>query len=63
MSDSTNGHTDEHGNITQNDVPVHATDEEAMGAPSTDRQHSETAGSPGGGNAQAPKHDHKARGT
>ncbi len=60
MSDTESGHTDEHGDITQNDVPIHGSDEEATGYPNTDRQHSENAASPGGGRPDAPKHDHKA---
>jgi hypothetical protein len=60
MSDNTNGHTDARGDITQNDVPIHATDEEATGYPNSDRQQSETAASPAGGDAEAPKHDHQA---
>ncbi len=52
-------HTDSAGDIAQNGVPVHATDEEPTGLPTSDRHLSETAAAADGGNADAPKHDHK----
>ena len=57
-------HTDSQGNVMQNGVPVHASDEEpheqATGYPDSGRQLSETAASTHGGDADAPKHDHGA---
>ena len=55
-------HTDSAGNVMQNGVPVHASDEEpheqATGLPDSGRQLSETAAASHGGDADAPKHDH-----
>jgi hypothetical protein len=51
-------HTDSAGNIHQEGVPVHATDDEPASLPTSDRHHSETAPHPAGGNADAPKHEH-----
>jgi hypothetical protein len=55
-------HTDANGDLHQNGVPVHATDEEATGYPTSDRHLSETAAHEAGGDAEAPKHDHGAKG-
>ncbi len=51
-------HTGSTGNLHQNGVPVHATDEEPMGMPTSDRHQSETASHESGGDADAAKHDH-----
>ena len=63
---STDGqvHTDSKGDVMQNGVPVHASDEEpheqATAYPNSDRQLSETAATTHGGDAKTPKHDHGA---
>lgn len=44
--------TDHHG------IPEAACDDVPTGHPTSDRHHSETAASPRGGNARAPKHSH-----
>jgi hypothetical protein len=54
-------HTDSNGDLHQNGVPVHATDEEATGLPTSDRHMTETAAHEAGGDANAPKHDHGAK--
>ena len=55
-------HTDSKGDVMQNGVPVHASDEdvheEATRLPNSGRQFSETAAASHGGAADAPKHDH-----
>ncbi len=60
--DSEQVHTDSAGNVMQNGVPVHASDEEpheqATGYPDSGRQLSETAASTHGGDGDAEKHDH-----
>ena len=57
-------HTDSKGEVMQNGVPVHASDEEAhevaTGLPDSGRQLSETAAATHGGDEAAPKHDHGA---
>jgi hypothetical protein len=52
MSDSKTDNIPHHG------VPDGATEDEPKGLPTSDRHHTETAPADGGGNAEAPKHQH-----
>jgi hypothetical protein len=51
-------HTDAQGRLHQHGIPIHATDEEPTGLPTSDRHLTETTPHEEGGDASRAKHEH-----